>query len=162
MRTFMDNTGRPWTVAINVDSIKRVKSLLGVDLMATVEGGLLEQLVGNPILLCDIVFALVKPEADAKNVTDEDFGRSMGGDAIDNATTAVLEDLVDFFPSRRRSLLQTALAKLRSMESAVIKRAEDRLNGPEMDKLMTDALNDLSSAGTQPGIVSGSAPESSV
>ena len=32
MRTFNDNAGRTWTVAINVGAIKRVKGLLDVNL----------------------------------------------------------------------------------------------------------------------------------
>ena len=65
MRTFTDNTGRAWTIAINVDAIKRVKSVAKVDLLEAVEGKLLERLVGDPILLCDVVYALCKPQADA-------------------------------------------------------------------------------------------------
>ena len=38
MKTFNDNTGRTWTVAVNVDCIKRVKSLLDVNLLDAIEG----------------------------------------------------------------------------------------------------------------------------
>src|SRR5262245_66118902 len=99
VKTFNDNAGRTWTVAINVDAIKRVRGLLSVDLLEVVEGKLIETLIRDPILLCDVVYAVCKPEADAKHVSDEDFGRAMSGDAIDHATKALLEDLVDFSPS---------------------------------------------------------------
>src|SRR5690606_18405993 len=102
MKTFNDNAGRTWTVAINVDAIKRVKSLLGVNLLDAVEGKLIEQLVSDPVMLCDVLYVLCKPEADAKQVSDEDFGRSMAGDAIDHGTTCLLEELVDFFPMAKR------------------------------------------------------------
>ncbi len=102
MKTFNDNAGRTWTVAINVDAIKRVKSLLGINLLEAVEGKLIEQLVSDPVMLCDVLYVLCKPEADAKQVSDEDFGRSMAGDAIDHGTTCLLEELVDFFRSRGR------------------------------------------------------------
>ena len=38
MKTFNDNAGRTWTVAINVDCIKRVKALLDVNLLDAIEG----------------------------------------------------------------------------------------------------------------------------
>ena len=38
MKTFNDTAGRTWTVTINVDAVKRLKSLLGVNLMDAVEG----------------------------------------------------------------------------------------------------------------------------
>ena len=91
MHTFNDTLGRTWTVTINVDAIRRVRSLLDINLLDAIEGKLLERLVTDPVLLCDILFALVQPEAQAKSVSDEDFGRALGGDVLDHATTALLE-----------------------------------------------------------------------
>ena len=101
MRTFKDNAGRDWTVAVNVAAIKRVRSLLDVNLLKVVEGKLIERLVGDPVLLVDVIFVLCKPAADAAGVSDEQFGEAMAGDAIDSATKALLEELVDFSPSQR-------------------------------------------------------------
>ncbi len=100
MKTFTDNAGRTWTIAINVEAIKRVRGLLNVDLLEIVDGKLIERLIRDPVLLCDIVYAVCKPEADAKNVSDENFGRAMAGDAIEHATKALLEELVGFSPAR--------------------------------------------------------------
>lgn len=140
MQTFTDNAGRVWSVAINVNAIKQVKALAGVDLLETVGGKLLERLVSDPVTLCDVLYALCKSEADAKGLTDEDFGRSMGGDAIDGATTALLEELVSFFPSRRRTILQKALSKLRTLESKILTAAEARIDSPEIDKAIEKML----------------------
>ena len=91
MHTFNDTLGRTWTVTINVDAIRRVRSLLDINLLDAIEGKLLERLVMDPVLLCDILFALVQPEAQAKNVSDEEFGKALGGDWLYPATTALLE-----------------------------------------------------------------------
>jgi hypothetical protein len=140
MRTFADNTGRTWTVTVNVEAVKRVRGLLSVDLLEVLDGKLLERLAGDPILLCDLVYALCKPEADARSVSDEEFGRAMAGDAIDGATTALLEELVSFFPKGRRELLAKALGKLRTLEAMALKAAEDRLDSPALEKEMAEAL----------------------
>ena len=140
MKTFNDNAGRTWTVTINVDAIKRVKSLLSVNLLEAVEGKLLERLVSDPVLLCDVIYAVCKCEADAKGISDEDFGRSMAGDAIDLATTALLEELCDFFPQGRRRLLRKALEKLRKLESMALTAAEDRLDSPELERQMQEMI----------------------
>jgi len=162
MKTFNDNAGRTWTVTVNVDAIKRVKSLLSVNLMEAVEGKLLERLISDPVLLCDVIYAVCKPEADAKAVSDEDFGRSMAGDAIDLATTALLEELCDFFPQGRRRLLHKALEKLRKLESMALAAAEGRLDSPELERQMQDALLAPSEAeGNDIGGSSGSLPGSS-
>ncbi|HOD83737.1 MAG: hypothetical protein BWX88_05107 [Planctomycetes bacterium ADurb.Bin126] len=141
MKTFTDNANRTWTVSITVDSIKRVKGLLAVNLLDAVGGDLLEKLVGDPVLLCDVVYALCKPQADQAGVGDEDFGRSMAGDAIERATTALLEDLVDFFPGQRRKLLAKALDKMRAMEAVAFQVAEARLDDPALEAQIRSAAS---------------------
>jgi hypothetical protein len=156
MRTFNDNAGRTWTVTVNVDAFKRVKSLLNVNLMEAVEGKLLERLVADPILLCDVIYAVCKPQADAANVSDMQFGQAMGGDAIELATTALLEELCDFFPQGRRVLLRKALEKLQRFQTLAYKTAGERLDSPEMEKKlqaildssMSSALNSAGSSGS--------------
>ncbi|MBI5725214.1 MAG: hypothetical protein HZA50_14740 [Planctomycetes bacterium] len=166
MKTFSDNAGRTWTVTVNVDAVKRVKTLLGVNLLEAVDGKLLEQLIGDPVLLCDVIYAVCKPQADAQKVSDEDFGRAMAGDSIELATTALLEELCDFFPLGRRTLLRKALGKLRKLESMALATAGNRLDSPELEKRMQDALDEMNpdavpSVAKTPGNSSGSLPDSS-
>ncbi len=141
MQTFNDNTGRTWSLTINVDAIKRVRGLLDVDLMHAVDGKLLERLVTDPVMLCDVVYALCKPEADPRKVSDEDFGRAMAGDAIDAATTALLEELVGFFPQAKRQVLRKALDKLKVLETKVFDAVTARLDSGEIDRMLEAELN---------------------
>ncbi|WP_428937765.1 hypothetical protein [Fontivita pretiosa] len=162
MKTFADNAGRTWTVTVNVDAIKRVRDLASVNLLEVVEGKLVDRLVTDPLLLCDVIYCLCKPEADAKQISDTDFGRAMAGDAIDAATTALLEELVDFFPQARRRVLAKAMAKLRTLEQTIVRRAETRLDSPELEAAI---LRELEKADDQPPLMpsvsSGSVPASS-
>ena len=160
MKTFKDNAGRTWTVTVDVTAVKRVRSLLDVNLLEVLDGRLIERLAGDPVLLCDVLYALVKPEADAQKVSDEDFGRAMAGDAVEHATTALLEELVDFFPLGKRRLLQKALGKLKSWEAKALDVAEKRLESPELDEKLEAALRTAGSAMTA-GSSSGSSPGSS-
>ena len=152
MKTFKDNAGRTWTLGIDVAAIKRVRSLLDVDLMSAVEGKLLERLVSDPVLLCDVIYCVCKPEADSNGVSDEEFGRAMAGDAVDHATTALLEELVDFFPQARRRLLAKALGKLKTLEARALEVAEMKLDSPELEAEMEAALQSIGgSSGSSPG-----------
>ena len=140
MRVFKDNAGRSWSVCINVDAIKRVRKLLDVNLLEIAGGQLIEQLANDPVLLCNVLYVVIKPEADAKAISDEDFGRAMAGDAIEYATTAFLEELVDFFPSGRRRVLAKALGKLQTLQSRLLTLAEEQLDSPEIDAQIETAL----------------------
>ena len=151
MHTFNDTLGRTWTVTITVDAIRRVRSLLDINLLDAIEGKLLERLVMDPVLLCDILFALVQPEAQVKNISDEEFGKSLGGDVLDHATTALLEELVDFFPSARRTVFRKALVKLKRLEGMAIETANQRLESDELERKMAAALNSVSTSGDSSG-----------
>jgi len=156
MRTFADNAGRTWTVAINVGAIKRVRGLLDVDLLGVVEGKLIERLICDPVLLCDVIYAVCQPAADAAGVSDIDFGKAMAGDAIEHATKALLEEIVSFSPSPRdranlgRVLTTTWLAMDRARDLV-----EARLNSGELDRAVERALANATTS-------SGDAPVSSV
>lgn len=154
MTSFTDTAGRTWTITINVDAIKRVRALLDVDLLTIVDGQLIERLLRDPVLLCDVVYAVCKPEADAKNITDEQFGQAMAGDAIEHATKALLEELVGFSPSPRdRATLQRVL----TTTYQVLDRARDaidaKLESGELERIVSTALE-------RAGSLSGSAPAS--
>ena len=150
MKTFNDNAGRNWMLSVNVGAIKRVRSLLSVDLMQVIEGKLLEQLINDPVLLCDIIYVVCKTEADAQSVSDEDFGKAMAGDAIEHATTALLEELAEFFPLEKRRLLQKALNKLKTLETKALEMANLRLDSPELEAEMEAALNAVGNSSGQP------------
>jgi len=151
MRTFKDNAGRTWSIQVNVDALKRVRSLLAVDLLEVLEGKLIDRLSGDPVFLCDVLYAVVKPEADAQKVSDEDFGRAMGGDALDGAIAALSGELVDFFPQGRRKVLRKLMDKFDTFQAMILTRAEQRLISPELDAQFEAALAERgSSSGGSP------------
>ena len=141
MKSFQDNEGRRWDLALSVDAVKRVKALTEIDLLEAVDGKLLERLAGDPVLLCDVIYAVCKPQADQSNITDEQFGRAMAGDAIDAATTALLEELVGFFPSRRRAVLQKAIEKLHTLEGMCLEAAAKALDSDALERVMQAELD---------------------
>jgi len=170
MKTFTDNANRSWNVEINVAAIKRVRDLApgNIDLLDIVEGKLIEKLISDPVLLCDIIYIVCKPQADERGVTDEQFGQAMAGDAIEHATTALLEELVSFCPSPRD---RKNLGRVLEATNRVMDRARDlveqKLDSGELDRMAEEALTEameLPEAAQLPGDAgnsSGSAPESS-
>ena len=136
MRTFRDNQNREWTLAVNVDAIKQVRDLLKIDLLDMENGRIFEKLIDDPVDLCNVIFVLVKMQADEKGVADEDFGRAMAGDAIEHATAAMLEELVDFFSGPRRAVLRKALKKLQKVQDMMIEKANKELDDPKLDEMI--------------------------
>ena len=142
MKVFTDNAGKTWSVCMTIDSVKRVRDLMGVNLVEPEAGEppLLTRLGTDEILLCDVVFCLIKPQADACGVTDEDFGRALGGDAILAAQTALYEELIDFFLKRGRPDRAKAVAAQKKMIEMAIERVKMKLESmdpeAELDKIL--------------------------
>ena len=127
MKTFTDNAGRTWTVAIHVAAVKRVRGLLGIDIYGLVDDSFaaLTKLLADPVALVDLLYCLCQEEASARQVSDEDFGRAMGGDAIERATDAFLEELIDFFPDARvRASLRKVIEAGRKVRDNLLSHAE--------------------------------------
>jgi hypothetical protein len=127
MHTFKDNADRTWTLTINVAAIKRVRGLVSVDLYKLVDDGFkpLAALVSDPVQLADVLYCLCKEEADTKQITDEDFGRALAGDAITLAADAFVEELIDFFPdARARAGLKKVVAAGRKVRDKLLDHAE--------------------------------------
>lgn len=157
MHSFVDNAGRTWVIAINVAVVKRVRGLVGVDLYSLIDDGFkpLGTLVADPVKLADVLYCLCKEEADAKHVSDEDFGRALAGDAITLAADAFVEELIDFFPdARTRESLRKVVAAGRKVRGTLLDHAESVLNGidPEAEakKWIASFSNSPASSGSTP------------
>jgi hypothetical protein len=145
MRSFTDRAGTKWDVEINVSAIKRVRGLLNVNLLDVVDGKLLDEIIRDPIRLCDIIYALCKPQADQLGLTDEAFGQRMAGDAIAQATDALTGEIVDFFPNAQDRanlgrVLETTAAALATVRTHIAHKIETM--GPAIAAAVEQMLAD--------------------
>jgi hypothetical protein len=149
MRTFKDNAGRTWTISLTVAAVKRVRDLARLDLLDLANGRVIERLVADPVALCDALYAACKPQADAEGVTDEQFGEAMAGDAIEHASKALVEELVQFFPNARE---RAALSRVVRTMDAAMDRArtlvERRIESGEIERAIEQAMADTTGAPT--------------
>jgi hypothetical protein len=149
MKTFRDTAGREWAITVDVNAIKRVMKApiehLGEPLKVNLlelfdpDGELLKKVIAYPPLVCDIAYALCKPQCDEKNVSDEEFGRSMGGDVLERVLDLVIEETIDFFPQGRRAVLKKVLTKSQAFAEKAKTLIETRLAAGELDAAI-DAL----------------------
>lgn len=141
MRVFKDNEGRSWNLSVDHTSIKRVRATLDVNLLDAVGGDLIERLATDPILLVDVVYVICQPEVEKRELSDEEFGRSMAGEAIDSAAAALMEDLIDFFPNRQRTMVRKAWAKYQELADRTMELATAKLESPQLSKRITDSID---------------------
>jgi len=126
MREFTDSEGRTWRLHMTIGALKRVRGLIGIDLLGLSDGKppLLTRLGTDVVLLIDTIFALVKPEADAAGVSDEAFGAALGGEAAQNAQKAFYEELTDFLRGLGRAELARAVTTQAELIKAAVSEAD--------------------------------------
>ena len=148
MRQFTDTKERVWEVELNVRQMKRVRDVLGIDLVNVIQAGkdgtvatdTLDRVANDPILLVDILWVLCEGQAKAAGVTDDDFGSSLAGDSISDATRAFLDELVDFFPGARWLFLRKAVDLARKYETENLGLLEKALNSTEFEERLKTSL----------------------
>jgi len=136
---WIDSLGRVWSTAISLNTIKRVRELVNVNLLEVFDGQLLNRLSGDPELLVNTLYAVCKPQADERGMSDEAFGELLVGDASEEATTALVQGLISFFPKDRREVLRriwTKTGKLTAESMALITAKLDSANIDETIKAM--------------------------
>lgn len=142
MKTFIDSASRTWTILLTINAVKRVRDLLGINLLEPEAGDppLLTRLGTDEILLCDVIYCLVKPQADEKGVTDEEFGAALGGQAILAAQKAFYEELIDFFHQRGREDRVKAVTTQQKVIDLAVQRAGAKIDGVDIEKELDKAF----------------------
>lgn len=140
MKTFTDNAGRTWTISLTIDSAKRVRDLMSINLLEPEAGEppLLTRLGTDEILLCDVLYCLIKPQADTLNISSEQFGQALGGDVILAAQTAFYEEIIDFFQKRGRTDRAKAAATQQKMINLAIEQVTQNLGQIDLDKKLAE------------------------
>jgi hypothetical protein len=140
MHQFKDNQQRPWQISLNGWQLKKLKERLDFDAR---DHESIFKAAGDPELLCNILFVLCEEQAKTFGVTDEDFGKSLDGDAIDEATQAYLDESVDFFPQRQRQALRKVLATMKETIEKRTTKAEQKIDSPEMTELIDLTIQEV-------------------
>lgn len=153
MKSFTDSESRDWAISVDVAAVKRCRTLLDEDLLDVERN--LQRLMLDPIVLCDVLFVICKPQADERQVTDEQFARAMRGDTIAKAKSALIEELIDFFPEPAdRENLRHAIGKFNTMAGRARDLIRMRIDSPKLNEEIEAALSAV-------GDSFGSSPESS-
>jgi hypothetical protein len=132
MKKWTDREGRDWTIDVNVGTVRKVKADTEIDLLKISDASLSEQL-SDPMTLCDVLWSLVEHQAAEKDVTPESFGSSLAGDCLESALDSLMQEIIDFFPSRRRQILQKLMDKARAAENQMIETAMEKADSKEME-----------------------------
>jgi hypothetical protein len=140
---FRDMKDRTWRLEITAYSLKAVRATTGVDLdkLVAEDTRLLTELVSDSVKFVDVLFVLVKDQADRLSVTDEEFGRSLGGDAIEAAGRAFESAFLFFCPSRMRRVMAAARAKAEAALDLATAKAVANIEALDPESVFTNSAS---------------------
>ncbi len=144
MIVFRDGSGREWPLHVDVDALRRVRKATGYVLADMYMDRQLAQILGDPVTMLDVLFALVEPEARKRGVSAEEFARGFRGEVFEQAQFVLLEALADFFPPAKREVLQMLHRVLLNRDKLLLEKA--RRGVEEIDRKLK-ASGDSSTSG---------------
>lgn len=145
MRAFKDSEGREWKVSITVGAIQAVLSRLPDVNLANADSGdppLITRLATDMLLLADVVYAIVEPQAEKIGISQAAFAASLTDDAFIAMHNAFFGELSDFFRKTGRGHLAAVIEKQQEVVTAAVGHAELRVRGIDAAALVEAKMQD--------------------
>ncbi|OQA77866.1 MAG: hypothetical protein BWY31_04429 [Lentisphaerae bacterium ADurb.Bin242] len=158
MKSFKDARGDTWEIEVNVASLRRIRGITDFDVLKIVETGkegiaAITALSEDPVKLAEVLYAACKTQCDAKSISEDEFLSRLSGDPVADATDALLDEIVDFFPNAKRMTLRKILEVSRKRSASMKSELESVLKNPDFEKNLETELERMNSS-------SSNAPES--
>ncbi len=141
---FKDYNGVDWNALVTVGAIDRV--LEGTNGEVNIyeigaEGStLFQRLMTEPQLLVRTLFIILEDQAKEKNISAQDFAKSLGGETLGDAIDALVEGIIGFFPKEAvRKKLRLVTTSMEELQDKIHDRA-DQMFGIAMEKVQKRTL----------------------
>ena len=136
MATWKDKNGKDWNCEITIKTLKQIKQRLGIDLLEPQES--IKKLIADKYLLCNVLYLAHEDICKQLNITDEDFGGLLVGDTIDDATKALIDSLICFFPVQQREMLAKITNKREQVMAAIYQKMGQEIDNLPMEKVIEE------------------------
>ena len=161
MHTFKDGKGDIWSLDMTVGALKRVLAIAKVDLRRAAEPyaatdadtgvvSLSAYIDLDTIVLVDVLYAMCFPEAESRNLTEDEFMERFTPETIREAHDVFFEEWSDFFRRSGSSQVAAILDKQVKFVKAAVARAEqewDRTGAAQkLDAILDKQVEDIGKA----------------
>lgn len=155
MQTFKDAKGVEWRLQMLFGQRKPILAMFSVDLLTLYDDHAkgLRDLIYNRIPdFIDLVYYLVKDQAEERGISDEQFGMQLDPNSVIAARDAFVREAADFFPDDEvRSMNRAALAKMTSLARAVIADRLAKLAEIDEHAMVPEIVKRLEAGRKSPG-----------
>ena len=118
--------GREWVIQVDLPAVETSRAKLGFDLGA-LDCSQLDALSKDQVLVGNVLWMLVEEQAEKASVSRKAFLSTLHGDAGRLAYIALIESVIDFFPSHQREALRAMLMEHLKAEEQIQIAMKERL-----------------------------------
>lgn len=125
MKTFKASE-KEWTIEITIGAVRRIRDIAGIDLWATEPGPngidvpVIASMMTKDWALSDMIWAVIKPQADGADISRDQFEDSLDGRAFQDACNAFWMDLESFCQGQGRQDRAGIVAEVRKTVSEAV------------------------------------------
>ena len=145
MSTFTDTAGRDWLIVIeDARTVERIREACDPDFLKndSNENNTFSRLEADPVLLIGVIYLLCEKQRQERNIDQATFYKSVVGESIDAAATALLEAMLAFCPRSTRNLLEV-LIKQKKLQQQMITRILGTVNDEDLTAELQQKLDEL-------------------
>lgn len=142
-----------WHVQINAWTLKQVRELTGVEIGKWSGKDALNKMIelfGDPEKFVDVLYVLCMDQCKERNISDEQFGRSMTGDSIESAADAFYGAFANFCQSQGREILSTMMTKMKTFANRATTLAKTEVESLDVEKIFQTWKNSVTSSQESP------------
>lgn len=127
MKTFRDMQGDVWQIAGRLTLFEQVKTAAGVDLLdlATTQKSLVQ--LSDPFTMGHVLYLMCAEQAEARGLSPEQFCDRLNGDALAEAGTAIMEEVIFFSRKAVRPALEMAMEKALAADLRMTEMLQNRM-----------------------------------
>lgn len=121
-QTTIDGKAFDWSLSLNVGMLARLRTEAGFEIGRDSEK-LAGALFADPETIAKVLWVLIEQQAKAAGISPESFAFSLDGDAIESATTALMEAIINFYHRQipRATMMERLPGILAKVDQQVVK-----------------------------------------
>jgi len=139
--SFKDNQERTWSIDLTVGAVKRIRSVLSIDLL-DLRDDTFTRLASDILLMHDLVWLLCEEQATKRGIGEEEFGAAVVGDPLSDAIGVVMGAIPGFFHAAKKSLITTAVQKSKAMREKAEELTAKTLADTALDQRIEAAMSE--------------------
>ena len=144
MTKYIDSQNLEWTLKLNVGVLETLQEHgIDVESLFSDPNKLADLFLSKPKKICEMLYVILEKQIKDRNITPQEFAESLDRDTLDEATNALLQEVVLFFQRGATApvIREKVPSLLKEMDQKIVERMRQRFDKTlgSLDTVMNSA-----------------------